>query len=194
MRLLRQNTDSYISVGPFISTSDGFTTKDDVTVTNITGVFSVSTHAAASTHVSFTCSATSSNDWGLLAIGHGGMYDLKIPAATINFVGSGTLTLIYPTLYLPIPALEFMVVPANVWDALVGTDLLDVNSAQVNGTGQTAGDLAALLVDLRRRGFNRLTVVDATGAYTLYADNSTTPLYSGTISDDSTLTDRTKMA
>ena len=69
-----------------------------------------------------------------------------------------------------------------------------VNVTKVNGTSQTAGDLAALLVDLRKRGFNKLAVTDATGAYTLYDDNSTTPLYTGTISDNSTTTIRTRMA
>jgi hypothetical protein len=161
MRLLKQNTDSYVTVGPIISISDGYTTKDDVTVTNITGVFSVSTHAAASTHVSFTCTATSANDWGLLAIGHCGMYDLKIPAATINFVGSGTLTLIYPTLYLPIPALEFMVVPANVWDALMGTDLLDVNVSQLGGQTLTVAAPVTVLASVGTAATNTAQTGDA---------------------------------
>lgn len=62
-----------------------------------------------------------------------------------------------------------------------------------NGTyGLSA--LNALLVDLRKRGFNKLAVVDATGAYTLYNDNSTDALYTGTVTDDSTSTVRTRMA
>ena len=74
------------------------------------------------------------------------------------------------------------------------TFLPDVNATQVNGTSQTAGDLATLLVDLRKRGFNKLSVTDATGGYTLFNDDSTTPLYTGTITDNSTTTTRTKMA
>jgi hypothetical protein len=37
---------------------------------------------------------------------------------------------------LPVFA-EFMVMPANVWDSLFGTDLLDVNVEQINAANVT---------------------------------------------------------
>jgi hypothetical protein len=41
---------------------------------------------------------------------------------------------------------------------------------------------------------NKLEITDATGAVTLYADNSSTPLLTGTVTDNSTTTTRTKLA
>lgn len=85
-----------------------------------------------------------------------------------------------------------------------GTAKLECNTVKVNGTNQTArdlgasvtqtGDAYAVAVDLRKRGFNKLAVTDATGAYTLYDDNSTDALYTGTVTDNLTTTIRTKMA
>jgi integrase len=43
---------------------------------------------------------------------------------------------------------EFEILPANVYDALFGSDLLDVNMSKVNETWQTAGDLAALIATI----------------------------------------------
>lgn len=140
MRYLKQNTDQYVTIGALIDKSDGFTTKDNATVTNLNYVLSISTHSGASTHVSGTLSATASNDWGCAAIGHGGMYDVKIPDSDINFVGSCTLCIYYATSYLPVWH-EFMVVPANVWDSLMGTDLLDVSVTQLGGVAQSLTDL-----------------------------------------------------
>ncbi len=144
MRYLKQNTDQYVTVGPLIDKTDGITTKDDATVTNLVYLLSISTQASASTHVTGTCSATASNDYGCAAIGHNGMYDIKLPDADLNFVGSCTLCITYPTAYLPVWH-EFQVVPANVWDSMMGTDLLDVSLVQILGTAltETAGQIAA---------------------------------------------------
>lgn len=137
-RDLRQNTDQYVTVGPFIDQGDGKTLKNDLTVTNIKGIFSIQTHSAAATDSDeFTCSATGSDDWGLVSQGHGGLYQLKIPDSVDNFVGSGFLSLYYGTSYLPVWH-EFRVLPANVWDAWKGADLLQVDLTQVNGAAQTA--------------------------------------------------------
>lgn len=139
MQYLRQNTQQYITVGPFIDKSDGITTKDDVTATNIAYVVTASTQDTnATTHASGTCSATSTNDYGLAAIGHAGLYDFRVAAAACNFVGTGKIGLIYATSYLPVWE-DIIVLPANVWDALFGKDLLDVNFAQLLGAAPTEG-------------------------------------------------------
>ena len=65
--------------------------------------------------------------------------------------------------------------------------------ALAKGTSGFAA-ISTKVIDLIKRGFNRLDITDATGAYTLYDDNSTTPLYTGTITDNSTTTSRSKMA
>jgi hypothetical protein len=132
-RPLRQNTDQYVSVGPALDKTVGLGNEDALTVTNFAGVIVASTHSGASTHTAFTPSATAANDWGMVAIGHGGFYDLKIPDSEINFVGTCMVGIWYDAEALPFWH-EFEVLPANVWDAKFGTDLLDVNQAQVLGT------------------------------------------------------------
>lgn len=132
MRYLKQNTDQYVSVGPFLDKTAGFGNEDALTVTSFSGVIVVSTHASASTHTAFTPSATAANDWGMAAIGHGGLYDLKVPDSEINFVGSCKIAIWYDAEALPAWE-EFMVVPANVWDSLMGTDLLQIDMTQILG-------------------------------------------------------------
>lgn len=72
----------------------------------------------------------------------------------------------------------------------VDTTFLEI---EIVGVGQT-GDAYAVAVDLRKRGFNKLTVTNATGAYSLKDDDDSTELYSGTVTDNSTTTTRTRMA
>jgi hypothetical protein len=140
MRYLKQNTDSYISIGPALDKTAGFGNEDALTVTSFSGVIVKEVQSSACTYTDFTPSATAANDWGMVAIGYGGLYQLKIPDSEINFVGSATLAIWYDAEALPIWC-EFMVVPANVWDSLMGTDLLDVSVTQIGGVAQSATDL-----------------------------------------------------
>jgi hypothetical protein len=68
------------------------------------------------------------------------------------------------------------------------------NVTKIGGTAQTAGDVTTvvnLIEDILR---NKMTVTDATGAVTLYADDSSTSLLTTTLSDDSTTTTRARLA
>jgi hypothetical protein len=140
VRYLKQNTDSYITVGPALDKTAGFGNEDGLTVTSFAGVLVKEVQSSACTHTDFTPSATAANDWGMAAIGHGGLYQLKIPDSEINFVGSAKLAIWYDAEALPFWE-EFMVVPANVWDSLVGTDILDVSVTQIAGVAQSLTDL-----------------------------------------------------
>src|ERR1035437_5282944 len=163
-RDLRQNTDHYVTIGPFIDQGDGKTLKNDLTVTNIKGIFSIQTQSAAATDSDeFTCDATAANDWGLASQGHGGLYQLKIPDSVINFVGSGFLSLYYATSYLPVWH-EFRVLPPNVYDALKGTDLLDVNEVQVLATAcHAASENGTQCVEVVRWGGNDIAATAVNG-------------------------------
>ena len=186
MRFLLTNTDQYVTVGPAIDITDGIALLDAMTATNVKGVFTIQTHAAAATDSDeFTCSATGSADWGLVTHGHGGLYQLKIPDSVINFVGSGTLTLYDPDVMLPIGPIDFEVVPANAWNSLFGTDLLDVNLSQWLGTAAHAATVAGVpVVQLHTTGggidgpvafpanFEHLSVTDTTGLVALAADQA----------------------
>jgi hypothetical protein len=140
MRYLKQNTDSYITIGPALDKTAGFGNEDGLTVTSFAGVLVKEVQSSACTHTDFTPSATAANDWGMAAIGHGGAYQLKIPDSEINFVGSASLYIWYDAEALPMWC-EFMVVPANVWDSLMGTDILDVSVTQIGGVAQSLTDL-----------------------------------------------------
>jgi hypothetical protein len=145
MRYLKQNTDQYVSIGMALDKTAGFGNEDALTVTSFSGVLVRSTHASASDHIAFTPSATAANDWGMVAMGHGGLYDLKIPDSEINFVGSCILAIWYDAEALPIWH-EFMVVPANVFDALMGTDKLQVDTVEIS-SDSTAADNCELMFD-----------------------------------------------
>ncbi len=148
MRYLKQNTMAYITIGPVLDKTDGVTNEDGLTVTNFSGVIMKETHATATTHTDFTPSATAATAWGMSAIGHGGFYQLRVPAAEINFVGSAMIGLWYTAEALPMWA-EFMVIPANVYDSMMGTDLLDINVSKINETSQTAADIGSLVLTIR---------------------------------------------
>jgi len=66
MRYLKQNTDQYVPIGPFVLAADGLTTKDDVSAGNITYLLATSTHAAAgvANHYTGACSTTAADDYG----------------------------------------------------------------------------------------------------------------------------------
>ena len=178
MRYLKQNTDQYVTVGPFLDKTAGLGNEDGLTVTSMSGVICRSTQSGASAHTDFTPSATAENDWGMAAIGHGGMYDLKIPDSEINFVGSCTIAIWYDAEALPVWH-EFQVVPANVWDSLMGTDIPDVSVTQWNGTNVHSPAVAGLpVVQLHGTGsagvdaptnFEDLAITDTTG---LVSDSS----------------------
>jgi len=73
------------------------------------------------------------------------------------------------------------------------TEVVNVSVEKVAGTAQTAGDVTAvakLIEDILR---NKMTVTNATGAVTLYADDSITPLLTTTLQDDSTTTTRLRL-
>jgi hypothetical protein len=172
MRYLKQNTDSYVSIGMVLDKTAGLGNEDGLTVTSFSGVIVKEVQSSACTHTDFTPSATAANDWGMAAIGHGGLYQLKIPDSEINFVGSAMLAVWYDAEALPVWH-EFMIVPANVWDSLMGTDLLDVSTVQWTGTAvHTATINGVPVVQLHGTGglgvdaptnFEDMSIVDTSG-------------------------------
>jgi hypothetical protein len=75
----------------------------------------------------------------------------------------------------------------------VGTGAITV-TLQVYTAYPQSGDSFTLTTTVEDILRNKMEVVDATGAVTLYADNSSTPLLTGTVEDDSTTTTRTRLA
>jgi hypothetical protein len=73
-----------------------------------------------------------------------GCYRITLSATDTNTLG--TLRMIFEEAATCLPVWQdFMVVPVNVWDSFFGADALQVDTVQVGGTTQTAGNLQALI-------------------------------------------------
>lgn len=123
--------------GVFVDKADGVTLKTDATtITDIdhatTGIFlSKNGVAAAIRHQNVTASVADA--YGMM----------KVTLDTTDTATVGTLDVLFAkaATYLPVHK-TFMVLPANVYDSLMGTDLLDVNAAQWLGTAIVAPAVA----------------------------------------------------
>jgi len=69
-----------------------------------------------------------------------GDYDVELSATDTNTVGILKMIFEEAATCLPVWA-EFFVVPANVYDAMTGADLLDVSVTQLDGAAQSLTDL-----------------------------------------------------
>jgi len=124
---LRQSTAVDVLLGPFVNSTDGSTTEEalsllqaDLNLTKNGGAAAQKDDATTATHL------------------YGGSY--KVP---LNATDTGTLghlrLMCKKTGALPIIR-DFLVIPANAYDSLVGgSDLLDTNASQVGGAAPVAG-------------------------------------------------------
>ncbi len=150
MRYLKQNVNVHITVGPALAIADGITPVENLTPANVAG-YIIHDHddGTDTAHTAFACVATADADYEFVTI-HAGYYDLDIPQAQTNLVGRMIIGLYDTDVCLPFWH-EFMVLPALVYDSLMGTDNLQVDAIQVGGTTQTAndmsGDVNEILID-----------------------------------------------
>lgn len=161
-RYLKTNTAVRIVVGPFLDCTDGVTPELALTVTACTAeIMHEHDDGSAPTRAAITLTASGgSNDMvHVHASDVGGYYDLELAQADVNFLGRAKFCITDSDVHLPVFE-DWLVVPANVFDALMGTDLLDISMTQILGTLLTesagAGKLAGALVKL-------LNVVTPTG-------------------------------
>ena len=146
MRYLKQNTATRVTVGPFLDKTDGITPETALTATNEHLTLMVDDGGVPTLVLDANATASGgNNDMVHVTNDDAGFYDLELTAAQLNYVGRAMLSINYVTDHLPVFH-EFMIVPANVYDTLFGTDKLDVNVSTVADAAQTAGDLAALVV------------------------------------------------
>jgi len=132
---LRQSTAVNIMIGEFLDDTDGKTAKGSLTLTP--SVIFLSKNGGAYTQKNEGSNATS--DPSLV-----GWY--SCPLDTTDTSGSGRLQLaIHVTGALPVWD-SWMVVPANVYDSITGTDLLNVNADDLLNTSiDSIYDLQAIL-------------------------------------------------
>lgn len=143
MRFLRQNTATRITVGPFLDKTDGVTPETSLTVTSEKLTLTVDDGGVPTLVLDTAPTASGgSNDMTHITNDDAGFYDLELAAANVNYVGRALLSITDAATHCPVFH-EFMILPTNVYDALMGSDKLDVNSAEVGGTAQTGRDLGA---------------------------------------------------
>ena len=148
MRILKANTAVRLVVGPLCDKTTGLA-KTGMTVTNMAmNMWHEHDDGSAPTKsidaVSFTASG-GNNDMVELA---GGYYDIEITAAQLNITAGRCGFLIYDDDVILPYFEEWLVVPANVFDSIMGTDKLDVNAAELGGTSQTGNDVGADVNDI----------------------------------------------
>jgi hypothetical protein len=120
MRYLRQSTAVDVPVGPFVDSTDGFTAETalglvqaDVRLKKGTNAWAQKTSATAPVHE------------------ENGYYEVALDTTDTGTLGHLRLA-VNKTGALPVWE-DFMVMPANVWDSLFGTDILQVDAREING-------------------------------------------------------------
>jgi hypothetical protein len=129
MAWLKKSTTVTIRLGPFLDKTDGVTEK-----TGLTPTVTISKgHAAFGARNSATAVTHDANGW----------YAVELDATDTGTIGKLIAKSNDSTTYLPVWA-EFDVIPALVYDALVGgTDTLPVDVTQIDGAA-TSGNNATL--------------------------------------------------
>ena len=122
---LRQSTAVTVKLGPFVDSTDGNTVEGSLTISQADirlskngGNIAQSNNAAGATHDEL------------------GQYDVPLDTTDTNTLGV-LRVIVHETGALQVWQ-DFMVVPANVWDSLFGSDLLDVSVAQWLGSAPDA--------------------------------------------------------
>jgi len=171
MRILKANTAVRLVVGPLCDKTTGLA-KTGMTVTNMAmNMWHEHDDGSAPTKsidaVSFTASG-GNNDMVELA---GGYYDIEITAAQTNITAGRCGFCIYDDDVILPYFEEWLIVPANVFDSIMGTDYLDVNATQLGGTSQTGNDVGADVNDiLADTGTDGVLVSSGTGAKQISLD------------------------
>jgi len=132
VKFLKKDTAAVISFGPFLDKTDGVSLEVGAgIITSIdhatTGIFlSKNGGAGAIRHQNVTASELDAY----------GMFRVTLDTTDTNTAGRLRVMMAEAATFLPVWD-DFMVLPTNVYDSLMGTDLLDVNAAQWLGAAVT---------------------------------------------------------
>lgn len=138
MQYLKQNTAVDVLIGPFLDSSDGYTAE-----TGVSPSVKLSKNGQA---------LAVKNDVTTPVHDADGYYNCELDATDTNTLGMLTLSVVGSAVSLPVRH-EFMVVPANAYDSLVGgSDTLEVDVTAVSGDTTAANNLEA---DYDGTGYNK---------------------------------------
>jgi hypothetical protein len=160
MRFLKQSTSVDVKIGPFLDETDGKTaetglsiTQPDIRLAKNGGAWAQKNAAQTLTH--------EENGW----------YEVTLDATDTNTLGI-LMVAVHKAGALPV-WIEFTVLPANVYDSIVGgSDNLQVDTIQVGGTTQTARDLGASILLSPGTGTGQVSL--SSGAVTVGTNNDKT--------------------
>lgn len=151
---LKQSTAATIKIGPFVDATDGVTAETALTISQADvrlskngGNMAQKNEANAATHDEI------------------GIYDCPLDTTDTNTLGQ-LMVAVAESGALPIRD-EYAVLPANVYDSMFSTDLLQVDLTQIAG--------AAVSTSTAQLGVNVVTVADA---YTPVKKNVAIPKFS----------------
>ncbi len=128
MQYLKQSTAATLKIGPFVDDTDGKTAETGLTISQADVRLSKNGGDIAQKNETSACTHDEL-----------GIYGCPIDATDTNTLGRLQLW-VHESGALPVWH-EFMVLPANVYDSLFGTDKLEVDLLQIAGTAQSATDL-----------------------------------------------------
>lgn len=179
MRVLRENTATRVTVGPFIDVGDGFTPELALTATNEHLTLIVDDAGVPTLVLDAVATVAGANDLVHITNDNAGYYDLELTAAQTNYTGRAVLSINYLTDHLPVFH-EFQIVSAIVYDSLY-TDgaVLNVNATQIAGApvivGTASGSPTAVLIPTNLVSGYGMNVANALVDRTIYwASNTTT--------------------
>lgn len=157
-RLLKQSTAFTFRIGPFVDAADGVTAETALTIAQADIQLSKAGGAFAQT----SASPTTTHDAD-------GWYQCPLTATDTGTLGSLTVQIVMAG---ALPVWEhFMVVPAAVYDSLVGgTDTLPADVTQWNGTNVATPDTA---------GYPKVTLKSGTGTGEVSLSSGRVALQSG---------------
>jgi len=147
MRYLRTNTDTRVTVGPFLDKTDGITPEVALTVTSEKLTLVVDT-AGVPTLILDTAPTASggANDMAHITNDDAGYYDLELAAANVNYLGRAMLSLNDVATHCPVFH-EFTILSAQVYDSLFGADVLQVHAVEITNGLITAAAVADGAID-----------------------------------------------
>lgn len=186
MQFLEYNTAVTLKIGPFVDETNGYTAETGLTISQADvrlskngGNFAQKNESSACTHDEI------------------GYYDCDIDATDTNTVGRLVLA-VHESGARPIRH-EYMVLPANVYDSLIGgSDYLQVDSIQVEGADATntvadailtrdwnsvTGEASRSALNALRMLRNRVAISGST--MTVYEEDDSTTAWTGTVTTDS---------
>jgi hypothetical protein len=132
-KYLKQNTACHIMFGVFVDKTNGVDLEVGA------GIITSIDHATTGIFLSKNGAAGAIRHQGVTAsvLDAYGMFQVHLDATDTDTVGNLRVMMAEAATFLPVWD-DYVVLPANVYDALMGTDLLDISIVQVNGAAQTA--------------------------------------------------------